>query len=62
MPSQPVSVTKKIGRPTKEPTTVIRVPVAALEALDTWIATQPDPKPSRPDAIRRLAQLGLGRS
>lgn len=38
---------------------VIRVPVSALEELDAWIAAQPDPKPSRPEAIRRLAQLGL---
>jgi hypothetical protein len=23
-------------------------------ALDSWIASQPDPKPSRPEAIRRI--------
>ena len=24
-----------------------------------WMAQQPDPKPSRPEAIRRLLELGL---
>jgi hypothetical protein len=28
-------------------------------ALDEWIASQPDPKPSRPEAIRRLLQQAL---
>jgi hypothetical protein len=32
-----------------------------LEALDTWRATQPDPKPSRPEAIRRLVEKALAR-
>jgi hypothetical protein len=27
--------------------------------LDAWIAQHADPKPSRPDAIRRLLDLGL---
>ena len=30
-----------------------------LAELDVWIAQQPDPKPSRPEAIRRLVQLGI---
>jgi hypothetical protein len=31
-----------------------------LEAkLAAWIAKQQDPKPSRPEAIRRLVELGL---
>jgi hypothetical protein len=28
--------------------------------LDAWIANQPDPRPSRPEAIRRLMALALG--
>ena len=56
-------VAKRIGRPPKEASTVIRVPVSALEALDAWIAKQPTDakgKPmSRPEAIRALAALGL---
>jgi Arc/MetJ-type ribon-helix-helix transcriptional regulator len=32
-----------------------------LEAkLDTWIERQPDPKPSRSEAIRRLLERALG--
>jgi hypothetical protein len=30
-----------------------------LDAIDAWIAKQHDPKPSRPEAIRRLVELGL---
>jgi len=30
-----------------------------IEPLDAWIAEQPDPKPSRPEAIRRLLEIGL---
>jgi hypothetical protein len=30
-----------------------------LSALDGWITGQPDPKPTRPEAIRRLFELGL---
>ena len=32
---------------------------ASLADLDTWIAAQPKPKPSRPEAIRRLVEIGL---
>jgi hypothetical protein len=28
-------------------------------ALDAWIAKQPDPKPSRPEAIRRILRGAL---
>jgi hypothetical protein len=30
-----------------------------LESLDAWIAKQDDPKPTRPEAIRRLIEIGL---
>jgi hypothetical protein len=30
-----------------------------IDALDAWIAAQPDPKPTRPEAIRRLLQKAL---
>jgi hypothetical protein len=30
-----------------------------LDALDAWIAKQDDPKPTRPEAIRRLVEIGL---
>lgn len=29
------------------------------EALDAWIAQQPDPKPSKPEAIRRILRGSL---
>jgi hypothetical protein len=32
-----------------------------LAALDAWIAAQDDPKPSRPEALRKLARKGFGK-
>jgi hypothetical protein len=29
------------------------------EALETWIAKQPDPKPGKPEAIRRILRSAL---
>ncbi|TGD96200.1 hypothetical protein EU555_24920 [Methylobacterium nonmethylotrophicum] len=46
--------TNKRGRPATgkgEPVTV-RLQPEQLAPLDAWIADQPDPKPSRPEAIR----------
>ena len=34
------------------PGIMVRLPVEMLAKLDAWIATRPDPKPSRPEAIR----------
>jgi len=28
--------------------------------IDAWLAARPDPKPSRPEAIRQLVEVGLG--
>jgi hypothetical protein len=36
------------------------MPPADLSRLDEWIWAQPDPKPSRPEAIRRLVAQALG--
>jgi hypothetical protein len=30
-----------------------------LARLDAWIASQPEPKPSRPEAVRRLVDKAL---
>jgi Arc/MetJ-type ribon-helix-helix transcriptional regulator len=30
--------------------------------IDAWIAAQPEPRPSRPEAIRRLLVEALGRA
>lgn len=32
----------------------VRLQADQLAALDAWIARQPDPKPSRPEAIRHI--------
>ena len=41
------------GRPRINATPItVRVPPLQLAQLDAWIAGQPDPKPSRPEAIR----------
>jgi hypothetical protein len=38
---------------------VVRMHPPQLKALDDWIAQQAQPFPSRPEAIRRLVELGL---
>jgi len=35
------------------------LPPEQLAVLDAWILAQPDPKPSRPEAIRRLLTAAL---
>jgi hypothetical protein len=48
------------GRPRVDATPVnTRFPPAELRALDAWIAAQPTPKPSRPEAVRRLVKQAL---
>jgi hypothetical protein len=37
----------------------LRMPPPDLASVDAWITKQPKPKPSRPEAIRRLVALGL---
>jgi hypothetical protein len=36
----------------------VRIPVHAVEAIDRWASREAD-QPSRPEAIRRLIELGL---
>jgi hypothetical protein len=38
---------------------VVRMQPPQLQALDAWIAGQAPPFPSRPEAVRRLVELGL---
>ena len=38
---------------------VVRMHPPQLKDLDGWIAAQPQPFPSRPEAVRRLVELGL---
>ena len=49
------------GRPRIDATAVnVRLPPDQLAILDAWIAAQPKPKPSRPEAIRQLLTTSLG--
>jgi hypothetical protein len=50
---------KRIGRPPVGAILIgVRVPPAAVAELDTWIKRNA-PDLSRPEAIRRLVELGL---
>lgn len=37
----------------------VRCQPSLLASVDNWVSTLPDPKPTRPEAIRRLAEIGL---
>ena len=48
---------KKIGRPKVDSEAVnVRMERPLLAELDAWIAGQPEPRPGRPEAIRRVLQ------
>jgi hypothetical protein len=55
-------VKKKRGpAPTEVGTLIgVRLRGAALASVDAWISKQPRPRPSRPEAIRRLLGEALG--
>jgi len=63
MPDQETVITKKRGpKPTGIGTLVgVRMLPDLLGALDAWIAKQPEPKPTRPEAVRRLLGEALRR-
>jgi Arc/MetJ-type ribon-helix-helix transcriptional regulator len=53
---------RKLGRPRVDSEDVhVRLTRSAVDGLDAWIAAQPDPRPSRPEAIRRLLAEALGK-
>jgi hypothetical protein len=53
--------TPKVGRPPVDSDLVrARMPREQIERIDAWAAEQPD-KPSRPEAVRRLVDKGLGK-
>jgi hypothetical protein len=39
----------------------VRIPPAQMASIDEWIKAKPKPRPSRPEAIRRLVEMGLAR-
>jgi Arc/MetJ-type ribon-helix-helix transcriptional regulator len=52
------------GRPkgkVRPPTVALRLPLDAVEAVDAWIAAQPEPRPSRSEIIRRLLVEALAK-
>lgn len=54
--------TKKRGRPKTTGKGVlvgVRLLPKLLASVDAWIAAQPDPKPSRPEAVRTLVEAAL---
>jgi hypothetical protein len=52
---------RKLGRPRVDSEDVhVRLTRPALDALDAWIAAQTEPRPSRPEAIRRILLQALG--
>jgi hypothetical protein len=60
MPRAIANIKKPRGRPRVDAKAIgLRVPPAQLARLDDWIARQPAPKPTRPEAIRRLMEAGL---
>lgn len=40
---------------------MVRIQPDLLSALDSWIEKQPDPKPSRPEAIRHMIAATVSR-
>jgi hypothetical protein len=38
---------------------LVRIPPDELAIIDDWIKGKPPPRPSRPEAIRRLVEIGL---
>ena len=53
---------KKPGPPAtgKGAPILVRLQPPDLARLDDWIFAQADPKPTRPEAVRRLVEKGLG--
>jgi hypothetical protein len=54
------STGKSRGRPRTNPVAQhFTLPTHLSDALDVWIARQPEPRPSRPEAIRRILAQAL---
>ena len=50
----------KRGRPSVDSEAVnVRFERQTLTRIDAWVAAQPDPKPTRPEAVRRLLEKAL---
>jgi hypothetical protein len=62
--SNPVIHKKRRGPPAtgKTPLVALRIPALLSADLDAWIGAQPEPTPSRSEAIRQLLTEALARS
>jgi hypothetical protein len=49
------------GRPRtgRDPPVTVRLPIEVQAAIGAWIERQPEPKPTRSEAIRQLIERGL---
>lgn len=57
-----IDATRKRGRPPTGAISLhVRVEPQLMEQLDKWISVRPEPRPSRPEALRQLAERALGR-
>lgn len=61
MEKSEANLPKRRGRPAtgQEPMLNFRAPPELTARIDAWIAGHIEPRPSRPEAIRRLLSLGL---
>ena len=54
---------RKLGRPRVDSEDVhVRLTRPALNSIDAYIAAQPEPRPTRPEAIRRLLAEALAKT
>jgi hypothetical protein len=56
-----IEETRKRGRPSTGAVSLhVRIEPRLLDQLERWIAARPEPQPSRPEALRDLAERALG--
>ena len=62
MQSEEKMITKKLGRPATGIGTLVgvRLQPAEVSRLDAWVGRQPEPRPTRQEAIRRILADALG--
>jgi hypothetical protein len=53
-------VVERIGGEAPGTMVGVRLQPDQLALLDAWVARQPDPKPSRPEAVRQILAGALG--
>src|ERR1700761_1043980 len=63
MTKSTIGIQKLRGRPKsgQTPIPALRLPEELRTKIDDWIAAQPEPRPARSEAIRRLLAEALGK-